>query len=150
MKFKNIKKKTYKKKSPSNSRSIPATFKIPFDFNLSLLKIDHIKFFKVYRRALKVFVLSIFIIAVIIVGFDFQNNLRENKKINSQREILTKELKFWKDFILKNQNYPDAYFQASILEYKLGDNSKAKMYVEKGLALDPNSESGKQIEQLLK
>lgn len=153
MKFKNIKKKTYKKKSPSISRSIPdfakATLGKPASFKFSLPKINNVALVKIYGTILKIFVALIFVVAVIIVGFDFQNNLRLKQKIDSQREILIRELKFWEDFISKQQNYADAYFQVSSLEYRLGSTLQAKIDVEKGLALDPNSQSGKKIEELL-
>lgn len=143
MKFKNIKKKIYKKKSPSNSRTITE----PKGFTFSFPKINPIK---LYGRALKVFVVSIFMFTAIIVGYDLQKNLQTKQNIDSQREILIRDLKFWNDFISKNQNYPDAYFQAAVLEYRLGEISKARKYVEKGLFLEPNSIDGRRIEQFLK
>jgi tetratricopeptide (TPR) repeat protein len=143
MKFKNIKEKKENTKSPSNSRTNPERFE-------SLVsKINLIKLLKLYREILKVFVILIFIIAVIIVGIDFQNNLQTKRRIDSQREALTKYLNFWEGFISKHKNYRDAYFQASILEYKLGNTVKAKMYVEKGLSLDPSSINGEKIKQFL-
>lgn len=141
MKFKNIKKKIYKKKSPSNSRRLTESFKF------SLPKINNALLLIVYRRALKIFVALLFVVAAIVVGLDLQKNLQIAQDIDFQRSILSRDLKFWEDFISKNQNYRDAYFQASVLEYKLGDISKAKMYVEKGLVLDPNSENGKKLEK---
>jgi hypothetical protein len=159
MKFKNIKKKTKKEKSPSNSRSIPASHASQVlrgfagrteYFKFSFPKINHVTVFKIYRKVLKVFVVCIFIITLVIVGLDFKNNLQTKEKIDQQRQALTKNLNYWENFISKHKNYRDAYFQASILEYKLGDISKAKIYVEKGLSLDPNSENGKIIEQLLR
>lgn len=131
MKFKNTKKEAKKAKSPSNSRSIPETF------------------IKVYRLSLKVFIVFIFILAVVIVGLDIQANTQAKQAIDLERKKLTRELKFWEDFIDKHKDYRDAYLQASILEYQLGNISKAKIYVEKGLSLDPNSENGKKIEELL-
>lgn len=147
MKFKNIKKsqpKSKKKlKSPSNPRINTERFKFSFSkFNSATLV-------KVHGITLRVFVVFVFILAVIIVGLDFQRNIEEKKTIDFQREKLTKELIFWEDFISKNQNYRDAYFQASILEYRLGNASKAKKYLEKGLILDPNSENGKKLEEFL-
>jgi hypothetical protein len=145
MKFKNLKKEAKSEKSPSNSRRIPAFFS-----NFSLPKFNSVRLIKLYREVLIVFVIFIFILTSIAVGLDFRNNLLEKQKIDLQRETLTKELNFWKEFLTKHQDYRDAYLQASILEYKLGDISKAKMYVQKGLSLDPNSESGRKIEALLK
>lgn len=131
MKLKSIKKEAKEKKSPSNYRIIPEPF------------------LKIYRLSLKVFIVFIFILAVIIIGLDLQANIQAKQDIDLEREKLTRELKFWEDFIVKHQDYKDAYFQASILEYKLGNTSMAKAYVEKGLSLDPNSEDGKKIEELI-
>lgn len=139
MKFKNTKKEVKKTKSPSNSRIISSSVDRP----------DPAKLFKIYRGILKVFIAFIFIIAVIIVFADLQKNLEIKQNIDFQRQNLTKELNFWKDFISKHKDYRDAYFQASILEYRLGSVSKAKAYVEKGLSLDPNSKDGKKLEQFL-
>lgn len=128
---KNKKGNEKRSESPSNSRSITE------------------KLLKLYGGTLKIFVVFIFIVAVIIVGYDFQRNLQIKQDIDSQRKALVSDLNFWEDFISKHQNYRDAYIQASILEYKLGNISKAKMYVEKGLSLDPNSQDGKKIEAFL-
>lgn len=124
-----------KNQSPSNSRTIPA--------------FSSANFLKIYHGSLNIFTISIFIVAVIIVGLDLNANLKAKQNIDFQRSILTKDLNFWKSFIVKNNDYRDAYLQASILEYNLGDTSRAKIYVEKGLALDPNSENGKKIEEFL-
>lgn len=142
MKFKNIKKKK-KIKSPSNSRKITEHFK------LSLPKINYATLLKIYGKILRVFVAFVFILAVIVVGLDLKNNLQTKQGIDSQREVLARDLKFWEDFISRKQDYRDAYFQASILAYKLGNTSKAKEYVEKGLSLDPNSENGKKLKKFL-
>lgn len=135
MKFKNIKKippvGVKKNQSPSNSRSITE------------------RLLKLYGETLKIFVVFIFIVAVVIIGYDFQKNLQIKQNIDSQKEVVIRDLNFWEDFISKHQNYPDAYFQASILEYRLGNTPKAKTYAERGLVLNPNSEDGKKLEQFL-
>lgn len=133
--FKNIKKNKKgnggESEFPSNSRAIPATF------------------IKMYSLSLKIFILIIFLLVVATVGVDLQKNLRVKEDIDIQRTRLTQELRFWEDFSFKQQNYRDAYLQASILNYKLGNTSKARMYAEKGLILDPNSQDGKKLEQFL-
>jgi hypothetical protein len=144
MKFKNLKKKHCKNKLPSNSRINPE------DSRSFLPKISSTRLLKLCGGILKLFVALIFAISVIIVSYDFQNNLQIKQDVDLQRENVSSQLSFWENFISQQQNYPDAYFQASILEYRLGNMFKAKMYAEKGLSLDPNSENGKKIEQLLK
>ena len=143
MKFKNLKKKAKSAKFPSNSPTIPESFKLLFP------KVTPAMLLKIYRGTLKVFIALIFLLAAFSVGMDLQKNFNDRGNIDLQRAELTKELKFWQDFIAEHKDYRDAYFQASILEYRLGDSSKAKMYAEKGLSLDPNSEDGKKFEKFL-
>ena len=137
MNFKNIKKNPpvgeKKNKYPSNFRTIT----------------DPTVLLKIYRGTLKVFIAVIFLAAVAIVGLDLDANIKTKQAVDLEREKLTQELVFWESFIKKQENYRDAYFQASVLEYKLGNTSKAKKYIEKGIMLDPNSESGQRLEQLL-
>ncbi len=144
MKFKNIKKKAKNTKSPSNSRTIPEPFKFPFP------KFTATTFVRFYRGSLKFFIMIIFMSTATVVGLDLYNNLNTKQEIDSQRGKMMLELSFWKDFISERESYRDAYFQASILEYKLGNALQAKNYVKKGLALDPNSEDGRKIEELLR
>lgn len=145
--FKKAKKNTSsiegKNQFPSNPRIINESSRFSFP------EINSVKLFKIYGGVLKFFVFFIFIVAVIVVALDLKNNLQVKQEIDSQREVLNRDLNFWEDFISKHQNYPDAYFQASILEYKLGNISKSKIYAERGLALDPNSEDGKKLEKFL-
>lgn len=151
MKFKNIKKKTFSKggldgkkaQFPSNSRTINELFKFSFP------KLSSAVLLKIYRRSLKIFIIFIFLCTAIIVGIDLQKNIKAKQSIDLEKEKLTKNLMFWESFISEHKDYRDAYFQASILEYKLGDSSKAKIYADKGLELDPNSEEGKKIEKFL-
>lgn len=151
MKFKNIKKKASsqgepagkKEQSPNNSRTITERFKI------SLPKLTPARLLKLYRGSLKIFIVIIFIFTAIIVGLDLQENIFEKRDIDIEREKLMEELIYWKAFVSKNPNYRDAYFALSIAEYKLGNALNAKMYVKKGLDLDPSSENGKKLEEFL-
>ena len=131
MKFKNTKNKAKTIKSPSNSRAISETF------------------IKIYGLSFRIFIVFIFLLAIVIIGLDLSTNIQAKQVIDLEREVLTKDLKFWENFIAKNQGYKDAYFQAAILEYRLGNTSKAKVYAQKGLSLDPNSKDGRKIEELL-
>jgi tetratricopeptide (TPR) repeat protein len=146
MKFKNIKKKAKNIKSPSNSRSI--TDKPHFSF--SFPKVSHTALIKMYGGALKTFLICIFIVAAVIVYIDLQKNIQAKQSIDSQRNALARDLNYWENFISEHQDYRDAYIHASILEYKLGDTSSARIYIEKSLALDPNSPEALKIEQFLK
>lgn len=132
------------------NKDLPKIYRVITEpFNFFFPKLTPVGLFRIYRRSLKVFIVFIFIFAVIVVGLDLQKNIQAKQNIDLEREKLTKELMFWQDFIAKHQDYRDAYFQASILEYKLGKITQAKIYAAKGLSLDPNSEDGKKIEDFL-
>ncbi len=114
-----------------------------------LKKIDRKKTFKLYRKTLKIFIVVIFIIAILLVGLDLYNNIQMKKRLDIEREKLTNELIFWKSVLTSYKDYKDAYFQIAIIEYKLGNKEEAKSYLKLGLDLDPNSEKGKNIERYI-
>ena len=143
MKFKNIKKNP-PTELPSNSRTITEPFKLSFP------KIAPKTFLEVYRYSLWAFVVLIFLLALVVVGVDLQKNLQAKESVDIQRTDITKQLKFWDEFIDNHKDSRDAYFQAAILEYRLGNTSKANILVEKGLSLDPNSEDGRKLKKFLK
>jgi len=147
MKFKNIKKKAKIVRSPSNSRSITDK---PTHLSFSFPKINHTVLIKVYRGTLKTFLVFIFIVAAIIIYTDLRRNIQTKQNIDYQRSALARDLNYWENFISEHQDYRDAYIQASILEYKLGDTSRAGIYIQKSLVLDPNSPEALRVEQFLK
>ena len=133
------------KKLPKIYRFIPAFTKV----SAGKPEFNHLKLLKLYRGSLKVFVVFLFLLALVNVVWELDRNIKEKQKIDLEREGVAYELGFWEEFLEKHKDYRDAYFQASVLEYKLGNKNEAKMYVEKGLALDPNSKTGKDIEKFL-
>lgn len=155
--FKKSKKNTSvsksKKKSPSIYRSIPDSAKASSgmpDFVMAIFKkFDRIKFFNVYKRVLKGFTVVFFLLVIIVLGYDLNINLEEKNRIDRERISVQREVKLWEEAILEHEDYRDAYFKLSALEYRLGNKEKARFYVKKGLVLDPNSSEGKKIEEFL-
>lgn len=110
---------------------------------------DRRKVFNIYRQSLKTFTIFIFIIAIIVLGLDLYKNIQEKKRIDFEREKINKEINFWQSFVSKHQDYRDAYLQLAILEYRLRDINKARFYLDKSLAIDPNFEKGRELENAL-
>ncbi len=69
--------------------------------------------------------------------------------VKSQRSQLEKQIVYWENVVAGHKNYRDAYFTLALLEYKLGNNVKARMYLDKTFYIDPNFEEGRKLEQLL-
>lgn len=136
-------KKKSKRKSPKIYRFIPEPIK------RHLSKYSRRKVFNVYRQTLKVFTVFIFVIVIIVLGYDLYNNVQDKKKIDLERAKITREIDFWESFVTKNQDYRDAYLQLAILEYRVRDYSKAKFYLNRALSIDPNFEKAKEMERVL-
>lgn len=66
----------------------------------------------------------------------------------AQRNKLTDELGLWEGIVQKYPTYRDAYFQAGILAYRLGDTMKEQGFLEKTLQLDPNYLPAQNLEKL--
>lgn len=93
--------------------------------------------------------LSFVFVSTIVVGFDLLKNTEQKRQLDKERREIISNINFWKDFVSKHRDYRDGYFQLAILEYRLNDLGKAKLYLEKSLAIDPNFEKGRELEQIL-
>ncbi len=115
------------------------------------------EFPKIYRtiterlNSSKIVVLVLFILAVAIIisGLDLYKNLEAKQKIDKERQEIISEINFWQGIASKYKGYRDAYYQLAVLEYRLKDFDKAKFYLEKALALDPNFEEGRRLRRFL-
>ena len=137
------KKKSKRNKSPKIYRFIPDVFR------KHASKFNRRKVFSAYRNALIVFTIFIFIVVIVVLGLDLHKNLQDREKLDFEREKITKELNFWQSFVAKHQDYRDAYLQLAILEYRLRDVNKARFYLNKSLAIDPNFEKGRELKKVL-
>lgn len=70
------------------------------------------------------------------------------KNVLTQRGVLSRDMKLWESIAAKYPRYRDAYFQAAVLAYRLGENDKEKMYLEKTLEIDPNYLPARSLEKL--
>ncbi|GEM_PF-1589575 len=94
--------------------------------------------------------ISIFILALIFAfGLDFYHNFKTRQGVELNREKIASEINYWQQVVDKYNNYRDGYFQLSILEYKIGNKDKSRLYLEKVLELDPNFEAAKSLGKLL-
>lgn len=65
-----------------------------------------------------------------------------------QRESLSQDLGLWEGIAQKYPTYRDAYFQASVLAYRLGDSTKEQILLDKTLQLDPNYAPAQNLEKI--
>lgn len=69
------------------------------------------------------------------------------KKVFENRNALQEQMTIWENISKEYPTYRDAYFQAAVLAYRLGDSTKERLYLEKTLQLDPNYEPAKKLQE---
>jgi hypothetical protein len=72
----------------------------------------------------------------------------ELQVVLAKRSILQEDLGLWQGIAQKYPTYRDAYFQASVLAYRLGDSEKQHILLEKTLQLDPNYLPAQNLEKI--
>jgi hypothetical protein len=101
----------------------------------------------------KITIMLIIIIALIagIVGFSFKTYqfYAQTQRILTQREQIQSKINFWQSIADKYEGYKDAYFQMAVLDYSLGNFSKARLENKKALTLDPNFADAQKLEVVL-
>ena len=120
-----------KKQFPSNSRSIPERIISPTNGFI--------------------FLVCFFSGVLLMVLLMQENTIRLNfaylQTLTAERSEVQKQVHQWQQVVTKYPDYRDGYFQLAVLEYQLGDTTRARVYDEKALELDPNFQSGKELEQ---
>lgn len=95
------------------------------------------------------FVSFVLVIVIVVVGLNLYKVISQKQKIDRERQEVISKIQYWQDITNKYKDYRDGYFQLSILEYRLGNFSKSRLYLQKALDLDPNFEQGRKFEQIL-
>lgn len=138
MKFKNTKKtkKIYKKSKPSGVNQLPSNSR----FITDKINIDDFAF---YLGFLCIFV------ALLIISFSLYINIKEERRIASEKIRINSEINFWENQTEKYPEYRDAYFSLSLLNYEIGDLDASRLYLEKVLQIDANFIKGKEFREML-
>lgn len=142
--------KFYKKnKAVSNVKKVNSKSKFEFP-NISLIFPARSLFsLSKGKMLLWIWLVLILFLALVLVGFDLYKNYQKNEELLVKREEIVKKIEYWQNVVLKYKDYRDGYFQLAVLEYKLQNFGKAKVYLQKVFELDPNFEEGRKLEKLL-
>ena len=71
------------------------------------------------------------------LSFNFYQNLNTYQKVSSERIKIVSQINTWQSIVKKYKDFKDGYLQIAVLEYRLGDYNKARVYCDKALLLDP-------------
>jgi len=77
------------------------------------------------------------LVVVVYLAINLYQNLKTYQNVSSEKTIITNQIKSWQSIIKTYPNFKDAYLQLAVLEYRLGDYEKSRIYCDKALFLDP-------------
>lgn len=72
------------------------------------------------------------------------------EKIKNEPQKIKDEIVFWEKIVADKPNYRDGYLRLALLNYQIYENQKARVYLERAKTLDPNFETTKELEKILK
>lgn len=101
------------------------------------------KYIKIVKFSLSGIISVFLLILTISQGLQLQNNLRQEKKLAQERNNIEKEIIYWEKTVEKYKNYSDIYLKIASLEYRLGNSQIAQSFLEKALAINPDTEQGR-------
>ena len=118
-----MEKKEKKQKFPSISRIIPERLN---------------PFLTFVAAVVTFFFVIVLLFGIVFNGVKIYRSYKSLNKLDEQRQNLKSQISFWQSVASKYPEYKDSYFRIAMLEYELGDSTKAKEFDRKALLLDPN------------
>jgi len=82
----------------------------------------------------------VYLAMTVIIAYltiNFYQNFSTYQKVSSERIKIVSQINTWQSIIKKYKDFKDGYLQIAVLEYRLGDYNKARVYCDKALLLDP-------------
>lgn len=96
------------------------------------------------------FLSAILLFALLQVSSRVERMQQEKLQAQIERAKIMSEITFWEGITSQYKGYRDAYFSLAVLEYRLGNKERARVYIKKVLQIDPNFEKGREMEKLLR
>ena len=116
---------------------------------ISLFKTKSFRLARAIKIATLTFLGAVMLFILGISTYDLYSNYQNKKKIDLERQEIISKIEKWQGVVNKYKDYRDGYFQLAILEYRLRDFAKSKLYLGKVLSIDPNFEKGRELEKVL-
>ena len=93
-------------------------------------------------------ILTVVVLIAVVFGFQVYLSWHQWESLQQEHMQLTKELLSWESIIKRYPTYRDAYFEAAMLAYRLGDSAKEQNYLEHVLVIDPDFKPAQELKIL--
>jgi tetratricopeptide (TPR) repeat protein len=91
----------------------------------------------------------VFFLLIAFMVIDLKQKIVMAKALSLEKIQVTEEIKNWEKVVDKYKDYKDGYLELAILQYRMGNKTKAKENLEKVFKIDPNSKEGRELEKFL-
>lgn len=71
------------------------------------------------------------------------------EKTEHDKKQTLQSLQYWKNVVEKHPNYPDAYFEAALYSYEIGDMQNAFIFLNNALLLNPHFKEAQDLKEKL-
>ena len=95
----------------------------------------------------------VYLAMTVIIAYltiNFYQNFSTYQKVSSERIKIVSQINTWQSIIKKYKDFKDGYLQIAVLEYRLGDYNKARVYCDKALLLDPEYSDAIELNEKLR
>ena len=133
-----------KKKTNKKPSEFPNIYRFITEKGINIFK----KRTTILLMCIVVYLTAIGVIAYL--SFNFYQNLNTYQKVSSERIKIVSQINTWQSIVKKYKDFKDGYLQIAVLEYRLGDYDKAKIYCDKALLLDPEYSDAIELNEKLR
>lgn len=96
-----------------------------------------------------IFIVLPLVILTVLTMINLKNDQQKKDIAMVERQKVMNEIVYWQHVADTHKDYRDAYFALASLEYQVKDFSKAWVYIQKCLTLDPNYQQGRNLEKII-
>ena len=92
----------------------------------------------------------VLLLTVITAGLSLYGHLQQKKDLYNKKSAILSQIQIWQEIVNKYKDYRDGYLTLAILEYRIGESDKARLYLKQTLSIDPNFGKARDLEKILR
>lgn len=95
------------------------------------------------------YALTVLVLLLILLVWQLYELINIYNQVRNERIHAINRLTYWNKVIENHSNFPDAYYQAAVYSYSLGDTKRAGELLDKALFLDPQFKDAMELRKRL-
>ncbi len=88
---------------------------------------------------------GVMLTGIILQSVFVVNNMNKLQTLQTKRTALENQVLILSNYAKTHSSYRDLYLELATLEYRLGNTTEARAYLQRAMVVDPNSEAVKNL-----